>query len=219
MALTTTSYAILGHLALQPWTTYGLAEQFRKNLRYYFPRAESQLYAEPKRLVRLGLAKARREKVGNRPRTVYEITPKGRVTLAAWLAAPPLARGPILEFEALLRVTLSPLGEDADLLAVLRGVREDIGVMLETADGIRAEYDRGEAPFQRFVVHRSIMHDFLCSFAELVDDWAARSIVRVERWPTLSKPEREREALEVYRALPRKKRSAAQRTRTTRTGA
>lgn len=205
MDLTTTSYAILGHLALQPWTPYGLADQFRKNLRYYFPRAESQLYAEPKRLVRLGLATARRETIGNRPRTTYEITPKGREALAAWLAAPPTARGPVMEFEAVLRVMLAPLGDDAHLLAVLRGVRDDIRVMLETAVEIGAEYDRGEAPFQRFIVHRSIMHDFLCSFADLVDAWAARSIQRVERWPSMTPEEREAEALELYRTLPRRR--------------
>lgn len=30
--LTTTSYAILGHLAMQPWTMYDLAAQMRRNV-------------------------------------------------------------------------------------------------------------------------------------------------------------------------------------------
>lgn len=200
--LSTTSFAVLGHLALRSWTTYELAGQIRRNLRYYFPRAESQLYEEPKRLVKLGLAKARKEGEGNRPRTRYEITPKGRKVLEAWLAEP-TTKGPSLEFEAILRVMLSPLGNDADLRAVLVGVRKEIGVMLEVADAIRNEYVVGDAPFQRYLVHRSIMHDFLCSFAELVDDWAARSIARVDRWPRMSKAAREREALEIYRAMPK----------------
>ncbi len=74
MTLTTTSYAILGQLALQPWTMYDLARQMRINLHYFFPRAESQVYAEPKRLVELGLAVADTEMTGKRARTVYRIT-------------------------------------------------------------------------------------------------------------------------------------------------
>ena len=54
--LTTTSYAILGHLALQPWTMYDLAQQMQRNVHFYFPRVESQIYAEPKKLVAAGLA-------------------------------------------------------------------------------------------------------------------------------------------------------------------
>jgi PadR family transcriptional regulator AphA len=45
--LTTTSYAILGLLAIKPWSTYELAAQMRRNLHYFWPRAESNLYAEP----------------------------------------------------------------------------------------------------------------------------------------------------------------------------
>ena len=64
--LTTTSYAILGLLAIQPWPTYELAKQMRRSLHYVWPRAESNLYAEAKRLVEGGLAQARSEPVGRR---------------------------------------------------------------------------------------------------------------------------------------------------------
>ena len=47
-ALTTTSYAILGLLAVKPWTTYELAQQMRRALGQFWPRAESKLYEEPK---------------------------------------------------------------------------------------------------------------------------------------------------------------------------
>ena len=49
--LSTTSYAILGLLALRPWTTYELAKQVQKSLGWFWPRAERKLYDEPKRLV------------------------------------------------------------------------------------------------------------------------------------------------------------------------
>ena len=75
---TTTSYAILGLLAVKPWTTYELAQQMTRALGHFWPRAESNLYEEPKKLVALGLARAAPDKVGKRPRTLYSITPKGR---------------------------------------------------------------------------------------------------------------------------------------------
>lgn len=203
MTLTTTSYAILGHLALQPWTMYDLAHQMRSNVHYFFPRAESQVYAEPKRLVALGLATARREMTGRRARTVYSITEAGRVALDRWLADPGAAKGPLLEFEGLLRVFLSPLGEEADLKAVLEQVRENIGEMLEAADRVGGAYLDGSAPFQKHVLTRSMVYDFLVSFAELTDDWAERCTARQAAWPAQSEAERMEAAMAVFRSVPR----------------
>jgi len=56
--LTTTSYAILGLLAIQPWSTYELAQLMKRSMHFFWPRAESNLYAEPKRLVEAELATA-----------------------------------------------------------------------------------------------------------------------------------------------------------------
>ncbi len=42
---TTTSYAILGLLAIRPWATYDLAKLMRRSLQFFWPRAESNLYA------------------------------------------------------------------------------------------------------------------------------------------------------------------------------
>src|SRR5919107_2097307 len=100
--LTTTSYAILGLLAIRPWTTYELAKQMERSVGHFWPRAASRIYEEPKRLVSVGMAKATEARTGNRRRTVYTITPRGRRTLRAWLAEP--GAGPVLEFEALLKV-------------------------------------------------------------------------------------------------------------------
>ena len=91
--LTSTSYAILGLLSLRPWTTYELAQQMQRALGQFWPRAESKLYEEPKKLVEHGLAKATVEHVGKRPRTVYAITPAGRKALKAWMPEP--SDGPV----------------------------------------------------------------------------------------------------------------------------
>ncbi|MGE0229223.1 MAG: helix-turn-helix transcriptional regulator [Dehalococcoidia bacterium] len=201
MELTTVSYAILGHLAMRPWSTYELATEMRRNITYFFPRAESRIYAEPKRLVALGLASATTETTGRRARTVYSITDDGRAELTRWLAAPP-SRGPVLEFEGLLRVMLAPLGSDEDLAATLAQVRQDIRGLIETAAGIRQEYLEGRAPFQRAIAYRSMVYDFLTSFAYLVDDWAERSQARLADWPRQRPEERTAAALAVFEAIP-----------------
>lgn len=205
-SLTTTSYAILGHLALQPWTMYDLARQMQRNVHFYFPRVESQIYAEPKKLVAAGLAEATTEMTGRRARTVYSITAKGREELAAWLASP-VSRGPLLEFEAVLRVMLAPFGTDDDLARTLRQVREDIqGSILTVASRISDEYASGTAPFQRYAQYRSIMHDFLLGFGQLIDDWAERAEERMKHWPQMSEAERRAEGVEIFDSMrPKKK--------------
>jgi len=62
--LSTTTYAILGLLAVQPWSTYELTRQMDRSLGRMWPRAQSKLYEEPKKLVALGLATATEEQVG-----------------------------------------------------------------------------------------------------------------------------------------------------------
>src|SRR5947208_16333886 len=99
--LPTTSYAILGQLALRPWTTYELAGEIRRNFHYFWPRAESGIYAEIKRLAARGLVTAELTYVGKRARKTYSITPAGRAAFDAWMTAPIKAHA--LEFEGLLR--------------------------------------------------------------------------------------------------------------------
>src|SRR6266852_5532734 len=86
----TTANAILGLLALRKeWSTWELTTQLRRNLRFFWPRAESQIYAEAKALVARGWARDRQTFIGRRARTSYTITAAGRRALTAWLATPP----------------------------------------------------------------------------------------------------------------------------------
>src|SRR4051794_21714115 len=104
----TTAHAILGLLAIKPWTTYELAKQVQRSLGWFWPRAERTLYTEPKSLVAAGLATAHEERTGNRPRTVYTITAAGRRALRRWLGEPPAP--PALEFEAMVKVFFADAG-------------------------------------------------------------------------------------------------------------
>src|SRR3712207_3005910 len=105
---TTTSFAILGLLSVRDWTTYELAQQVRRSLRWFWPRTERKIYDEPKRLAADGLATATREYTGQRPRTVYGITAAGREELQRWLDLPPAPR--TVEFEGMLKLFFADAG-------------------------------------------------------------------------------------------------------------
>ena len=99
---------ILGHLALRDGSTYEFAQPLKRSTRHYWPRAESKIYEEPKKLVAHGLATATPERTGQRPRTVYAITEKGREALRLWLDQP--GQAPIVEFEGVVQVQFAEQG-------------------------------------------------------------------------------------------------------------
>ena len=152
-ALTSTSYAILGLLSLRPWTTYELAQQMQRALGQFWPRAESKLYEEPKKLVDHGLATATAELVGRRPRTVYAITPAGRKALKAWMPQP--SAGPVVEFEGLVRVFYAEHGTKDDLLAAIDSAHAWVERRYEESEGISRGYldGRGRLPGAPSVAH------------------------------------------------------------------
>src|SRR5687768_17263422 len=143
--LTTTSYAILGLLSLRSWTSYELAEQMKRALGLFWPRAESGIYREPKKLEAHGLARSTTEFVGQRPRTRYTITAKGRRALAKWV--PTAGAGPVVEFEQLVKVFFAEHATKDDLLATLAGVRASLEDEAVATAGIPQEYLEGRASY------------------------------------------------------------------------
>jgi PadR family transcriptional regulator, regulatory protein AphA len=138
-----TPYALLGLLSQRSWTAYELAQQVRRSLYWFWPRAERKLYDDPKRLAADGLVSATEEYTGNRKRTVYAITAKGRRELKAWLRT--LSAEPSWENEALVKVFFAD-GGDLDAL------RSTLTAMGEAARGRLAELGsqaREEPPFPR----------------------------------------------------------------------
>ena len=179
--LTTTSYAILGLLAIRPWNTYELTRQMDRSLGRIWPRAQSKLYEEPKKLVERGLAVAATEQVGRRPRTVYSITPAGRTALAGWLQAP--GAGPVLEFEQLLKVWFSEHGTKADALATIAAAAEWARERNEGNLAAARAYQAGEGPFQSRAAQTVLAGAFLTDFYALVARWSEWATGVVETWP------------------------------------
>jgi DNA-binding PadR family transcriptional regulator len=178
--LTTTSYAILGHLALRPRTMYELATQMRRNLHFFWPRAESGIYAQGKRLERMRLARAERSYLGRRGRTTYSITARGRSALRAWLATRPAET--VVESEAVLRTFLSSHGTIEDLLGAIGEVHAQAEAMRTVGREVAGEYLTGTAEFGAEMHLRALVFDFLWRQGEFMMAWADASRAEVQRW-------------------------------------
>jgi PadR family transcriptional regulator, regulatory protein AphA len=181
--LTTTSYALLGLLAIKPWTTYELARLMTRSLDRLWPRARSKLYEEPKKLVAHGLATATTETVGRRPRTVYAITDHGRAALAQWLAAPSQPPAVTLESEQLLKVFFADHGSKQALVATLAGMRAWAQDQLAEHAAVARAYQAGLGPFPERAAVLALTGRFLADFAEMVNRWADWATTTAEAWP------------------------------------
>ena len=198
---TTTTYAILGQLAWADASTYELVKAMRRNLRYMWPRAESRIYEEAKRLVLAGLVTATAGATGQRRRTIYSITEAGRAALRAWLATAP---GPItLEHEPLLRVFLGGQGRPGDVLAAIAAVREHADTMLGIGEPLAQEYLDGAHPQQHEVQLRALSFDYLYRWAIFNREWASSAEDEVARWQVIASDDEQhaRALARIRRAL------------------
>lgn len=180
--LTTTSFAILGMLALRPWRTYDLAKQARRSLRHIWPRAESNLYAEAKRLVAGGYATAQREQTGERRRTVYAITGRGREALREWLSRP---GGEVhLESEPLLKVFFADQGAKSDLLGTIRAIGAAAEKQQGILRGMAQEYHDGVGPFPQRLAVSVLALSLVWEHLEATVAWSRRAEQAVLDWRT-----------------------------------
>jgi PadR family transcriptional regulator AphA len=129
--LTLFSYEILGLVGRGGAGAHDLKQLVRKG-RFLAWAGESQYYAEPKRLAKLGYLEARKEPGKTRERTVYTLTDKGVEALREW-GQTPLRVSP-LKSEALLRLLATDIvGEDAtrESMASLRDDLDDLRARIE----------------------------------------------------------------------------------------
>lgn len=189
--LTTTSYAILGLLSVRSWTTYELADQMKRALGWFWPRAESGIYREPKKLEEHGLARSTTEYVGQRPRRRYQITAKGRRALADWVPTP--GSGPIVEFEQLVKVFYAEHANKSDLLATLAGLRVWVEDQAAATSGIPQGYLDASGSYPERLPWLILVGKFLDDIQQATDRWAQWASEIVETWPDdvrLAEPDR-----------------------------
>jgi DNA-binding PadR family transcriptional regulator len=195
-----TTNALLALLGLRrSWSSSELAAQIARNLRFFWPRAESRIYAALTELESEGMARTSAERIGpRRNRTRYAITAAGRRRLRDWLESPP--RSTVLESESLLRLLVGHLGNDEQVLRAVQRIRADGEEVRQAGRVIGEDFLAGTAPFQEHVQMRALVFDFLASWSLMLTNWADRSQQTISSWSEQSPEERERAALAVIEA-------------------
>ena len=184
---TTTSYAILGLLAIQPWATYDLAKLMRRSLHFFWPRAESNLYAETKRLV---------DGVSPRHGKSGTVTGNGRCTRSPTEGGTRSASGSRhhrpsarVESEAHLRLLYANYGSKDDLLATIQWIEDDARRTIDHYAQLGTEYARGEGLFPDRIHVNALLASLSIEQARATVRWARRSRGAVEAWETTEQPD------------------------------
>ena len=154
------SYEILGLVGRGGAGAHDLLRMARRG-RMLDWAGESQYYAEPKRLAKLGYLEARREPGKTRERTVYTLTEKGLEALHEYAKTP--VRFTPLKSDPLLRLLICDLVGEPITRASLATLRDDI------AD-LKQRLDRGKGSGAA-LPHRSkyllLVNEFLRRYLDL----------------------------------------------------
>jgi hypothetical protein len=108
-----------------------------------------------------------------------------------------------MDFEAMIRLFVAPLGTKEQIVATLQQVRSDSQEMLDFGGQVKREFLDGQAALQDQVYIRALAVDFFVSLLRTVDDWAERTLAEIEGWDDLS-PNGAKNArgLEIFAGLP-----------------
>lgn len=162
--LTPFSYVVLVLVGRNGAGPHDLMRMSRQG-RIYIGFADSQWYAEPKRLERLGYLSAQKKPGKTRERTHYSLTRKGRDALKDWMREPSgFSR---IQLEPAWRLLAADLVGEEAVVASLAGLREEI------AD-LNAQIDAGEAIADR-LPHRErylrLNHRLARRIVKAHEDW------------------------------------------------
>jgi DNA-binding PadR family transcriptional regulator len=136
--LTPTSYAVLVLLGRGGAGPHDLVRMMRQG-RIYESAAESQYYAEPKRLERLGYLRSERVPGRTHERTHYVLTETGIEALRQWMTRRP--EHPTVGADPILRLLAADLVGEAvvkESLLTMRDDLDDLRARLDVADDVAA---------------------------------------------------------------------------------
>jgi DNA-binding PadR family transcriptional regulator len=118
------SYAILALIGEGGASAHDLVDYVRRGAPAFWTSAPSQVYAEPKRLERLGWVTSSVEPGKTNARRVYRLTAAGRAALREWAVQPaPYAD---IRDQAHVRLLAGDMLDDADIVASVTAMRPQL---------------------------------------------------------------------------------------------
>ena len=190
--LSPTSFALLALLSIRSWSAYELTRYMREStLRAIWPRAESHIYSEVKRLKKAQLASSTVARQGGRKRAVYSITPNGREALREWIVEP--SRRITYESEAMIKVAYSEHGGVDELRGNIAEIRDealnDLSIMSKVFESIVTDHSN-LIPNRR--AHNALVSRFILEMIEARLRWVEYANEYVADWEdTETNPDRE----------------------------
>jgi PadR family transcriptional regulator, regulatory protein AphA len=133
------SYVVLTLIGEGGASPHDLVDMTRRGARLYWSAAPSKIYAEPKRLERLGHVTSRREPGRTRERTWYTLMAAGREALREWAALP--SGFPRIYHDAACRLLAADIAGEEDVrasLAAMRGELAELASLTEEAERVAA---------------------------------------------------------------------------------
>jgi hypothetical protein len=107
-----------------------------------------------------------------------------------------------MDFEAMIRLFIAPLGTKEQIIATLEQVRDDAQEMLAFSGAVKQEFLDGRAALQDQVYIRALAVDFFISLLTTVDGWAERTLSEIQGWKDLSPDGKNDRGLEIVAQLP-----------------
>lgn len=169
--LSPTSYVLLGLLARRSWSAYELNIHMQKSILVAFwPRTESHVYSEPKKLLAEGLVSAEKEQRNGRLRTIYSITNSGHQALQVWLNSPTVGYAAI-HYEAMLKFLCADRGDinalKSNVRAIAENALEEARLINEGVQGVR----NGESVNIQGMPYNAMAINFLLDVVEARLRW------------------------------------------------
>jgi len=179
-------YALLGLLARRPLSGWEILKRFNRSIVFFWNAKRTQIYAELRRLERLGLVSSRLVVQGPRPnKRHYAITAAGRTALRAWLDRPTPAQ-PIKD-EMLLRTFFADLLPSPRVASYLRRHGEEHRRVLGEFETIRAALEARHGPLEA-TGDRALAFGYLVleqgiRFERMYAEWCRWAAEAAERRP------------------------------------
>jgi DNA-binding PadR family transcriptional regulator len=183
--LTPVSYLVLGLVACGASTSYELKQKVAGSVGYMWSFPHSALYAEPARLVGLGLLDERREDHG-RHRRLYTITGAGREALEVWLREP-TSEPPQLRDLGLLKLFFADLVDEEDVRALSLAQEDAHRARLaayEAIEASRVEERADPFPFATLRMGLMVERAFVEFWSSIAAEPPVRPVARPAAEPT-----------------------------------
>lgn len=178
--LNTTSYAILGLLSKRDWPSYDITQHYRNSALFScWPRAESYLYKEQKKLAKEGFIRTTNDDIKER-RTIYTITPQGRQHLHAWLTDSSTDGQFRYEYESLVKFLFSDVSDDPAQLEYINNITKDA---INDAKEVMATFEKSSLKSDTLGEYNCLniyVFRFLVDLIELRIHWAKNMQFRLD---------------------------------------